>query len=403
MSTTCCGTARRARSATAEWRDHAEVKVLALIDSLITGGAEQSLVDMAPYLVAAGVDLEVATLHDRPGLQDELAAAGVPLTCLAGGGGRAGWVARATRLVRHHRPDLIHTTLFEADLVGRAAGACARTPVVTSLVNVAYGPEQRAAPGITSMKLRGVHALDVVSARGVAGFHALSQWVADVMARRLFIPRATIEVVPRGRNPVELGRRTVERRARARAQLEVPEGAKLLVALARQEHQKGLDVLLDALPRLLSRHPDAHLVIGGRAGNQTPLLQAKLDDLRLKSAARFIGIRRDVGDVLAAADLFVLPSRWEGLGSVLLEAMALEAPIIASDLPPVREVVGDHARLVAPGRPDRLAETLAMALDDPEAAADRARHGRKRFLERFTTEHVSGQMAAFYRRVLGHH
>lgn len=400
MSTTCCGTARRARSATAEWRDHAEVKVLALIDSLITGGAEQSLVDMAPYLVAAGVDLEVATLHDRPGLQDELAAAGVPLTCLAGGGGRAGWVARATRLVRRHRPDLVHTTLFEADVVGRVASTLTGTPVVTSLVNVAYGPEQRATPGITATSLRAAQALDLVTATRAVRFQALSTLVADVMARRLRIPRSRIDVIPRGRNPMLLGTRTVERRIGARRALEVPDGAKLVVALARQEHQKGLDVLIDALPILLSRHPNVHVLLGGRPGNQTPLLHGKVENLGLASTARFIGIRRDVGDVLAAADVFVLPSRWEGLGSVLLEAMALEAPIVASDLPPVREVVDDHARLVAAGSPDRLAATLAATLNDPLSAAEQARHARKRFLELFTTERVSHQMAAFYQRAL---
>jgi hypothetical protein len=114
--------------------------VLYLIDSLVPGGAERSLVAMAPHLAAGGVRLEVATLHQRPGLQDELVGIGVPLHCLAGRGGRVRWAGRAARLITARRPDIVHTTLFEADLAGRVAATMCRTRVVSSLVNVAYGP-----------------------------------------------------------------------------------------------------------------------------------------------------------------------------------------------------------------------------------------------------------------------
>ena len=84
-----------------------------------------------------------------------------------------------------------------------------------------------------------------------------------------------------------------------------------------------------------------------------------------------------MAELLCAADVFVVPSRWEGFGSVLLEAMALEAPIVASDLPAVREVVGDDsaALLVPPDRPDALAAAVTAALADPAGAARRAAAG----------------------------
>src|SRR5205823_3362929 len=97
----------------------ATVNVLYLIDSLASGGAESSLVELAPHLRRAGVDIEVAYLNDRSDLRPRLDQLGVLTFCLAGGGGRAGWLRRATRLVRDRRPHLIHTTLFEADLIGR--------------------------------------------------------------------------------------------------------------------------------------------------------------------------------------------------------------------------------------------------------------------------------------------
>jgi glycosyltransferase involved in cell wall biosynthesis len=376
------------------------MRVLCLIDSLRPGGAEQSLVAMAPQLVATGIDLEVATLHDRPGLQDELTASGIRLTCLAGGGGRAGWTARTVGHVAYRRPDLIHTTLFEADIAGRVGGLVNRVPVVTSLVNPSYGPDQRDAPGLRRHKLAAAQALDVLTARSVRRFHALTTWVADTMAPRLRIDRGRIDVIPRGRDPQLLGTRTDERRTRSRRQLGLDVGTPLVLALARHEHQKGLDVLLDALPAVLADRPGTVVAIGGRSGNQTGLLERKVAELRLDGSVRFLGARRDVGDLLAAADVFVLPSRWEGLGSVLLEAMALEAPIVASDLPPVVEVLADHACLVPFGRPDLLAGAVVEVLTDPHGAAGRAAAARERFLERFTIQHVTKQMAEFYRRAL---
>ncbi len=378
------------------------MKVLCVIDSLVPGGAERSLVAMAAPLAGRGVSVEVAYLVERPGLQQELLEAGVAVTSLAGGGGRIGWARRAAALVRRRRPDLIHTTLYEADVIGRMAGATTRVPVVSSLVNVRYGPEQRAAPGVRGWKVTAVHLADAVTARRTVRFHAITRWVADVMGRRLRIPSDRIDVVPRGRDPLVLGRRSPQRAARARRSVGVAPEVPLLVAAARQEHQKGLDLLLEAMPLVLRGRPDTKLLIAGRPGNQTQLLEEIVSRLGLAGVVSFLGVRDDVPDLLSAADVFVVPSRWEGLGSVLLEAMALESPIVASALPPVREVVPDdgHAWLVPPNRPDDLAEAILAALDHPDEAKKRAWQARRRFLERFTIDRVTTEMSRFYARAL---
>ena len=129
--------------------------VLYVIDSLVPGGAESSLAVLAGLYPERGIDLEVAYLHDRPGLQATLAAAGVRLTSAAGSGGRSGWIRRVRTLVRDRRPDLVHTTLFEADIAGRLAGAASRVPVVSSLVTIGYGKSERNEPGIRAARLFG--------------------------------------------------------------------------------------------------------------------------------------------------------------------------------------------------------------------------------------------------------
>ncbi|HWH36063.1 MAG TPA: glycosyltransferase family 4 protein [Acidimicrobiales bacterium] len=379
------------------------VHVLYVIDSLAAGGAETSLAGLARPLVARGVRLDVAYLHERPGVGDDLRAAGAEVLSLGGGTGRRDWARSAVALVGRRRPDVVHTTLFEADVAGRLAGRRHRVPIVSTLANVAYGPEQMTNPDLRAWKVRGAQAIDLLTARWVERFHAISSHVAATMARRLLIPRTRIEVVPRGRDPERLGRRTPARRAAARAGLGLAEGDLAVLAAARQEHQKGLDVLVEAWPAVQAAVPRARLLVAGRVGNQTPALVAARHRLGLGDEVRFLGARSDVAELLCAADAFVLPSRWEGLGSVLLEAMALEAPMVVSDLPSVREVVGgpDAACLVPPGDAAALASSIGAALGDPTGCRRRAGEGRRRFLERFTIDEVAAAMVRLYERAAG--
>ena len=377
------------------------MRVLYLIDSLVPGGAEQSLASLAPFYTGAGVRLDVAYLHDRPGLQPSLQEAGAELFCLGSGRDRLRSIQLTRRLIAERAPDLIHTTLFEADLAGRTAGWLSRVPVVSSLVNLEYGPEQRSDPRLKGWKLRAAQAADAGTARAVHRFHAVSRSVADVMARRLLLPRRRIDVVPRGRDAKGLGRRTSDRRAAARGALGVDSTTSLVLAVARHEYQKGLDLLIEAFPRILHATPEARLLVVGREGGHTNALSQAIQRLQLNEAVLLLGARNDVPDLLCGADVFVAPSRWEGLPGAVLEAMALEAPIVASDIPSVREAVAeDSAVLVPSGDPVALADAVTATLRDPSAAAERARHARADFLERFTLEAVAAAMLSFYERAL---
>lgn len=379
------------------------MKVLHLISVLAPSGAEQSLVAMAPVLSALGVELEVAYLHERPGAERFLADAGLEVTSLSGAGGTVDRLRRTVALVRSRRPDLIHTSLTEANLLGRTVGTVLRVPVVSSLVNVTYGPEQLQAPDRSRRGVRARHLADMATARLVVRFHAVTTLVADVMAPRLHIPRSRIEVVPRGRSAEALGRRTAQRRDCVREALGFGPDDDLILAAARQEYQKGLDVLLEAMPAVVAARPRARLVVAGRPGLHTPVLEETVARCGLGDRVVFLGLRHDVPDLLSAADLFVLPSRWEGMGGVLLEAMALEAPIVASDLPTLREALPDegYARFTPLERPGPMAEAMLATLADPDDAASRATRSRQRFVDHFTVERVAEAMRAFYSRALG--
>lgn len=376
------------------------LRVLQLIDSLAPSGAEWSIAALAPHLVAEGIEVHVAYLIERGGLRADIERAGVPVHSLAdGAAGRRHWLARTTELVRELQPSVVHTTLFEADLAGRRAAHRAGVPCVSSLVNTAYGRAE-SWEGVSRLRVKAAQAADAVTARRVTRFHAVTHHVARVMGRRLFVFARKIDVIPRGRDAEVLGRRTDERRAMVRDRLGILKDCPVILAIGRQEPQKGFDVLLNAVPLVLKQHADLQVLVAGRAGRVTEQLNELTERLDLADAVRFLGLRDDVPDLLAAADVFAFPSRWEGAGGTLLEAMALECPIVATRLPTLLETVGDAtAKLVEPDDSAGLADGLLSVLSDREAAASRARVARERFEQEYTIQVSARRMADLYSRV----
>ena len=377
------------------------MRVLYLIPGMSgSGGAERSLAAMVPFLVPS-VDLHIVTWTGRDDLRSVIESGGASLTNLAVTDRRT--LAREFgRLVDRTKPDLVHTTLIDADVVGRPVAASRRVPVVSSLVNVNHGMSViRRGAGRLDKRLL-AWSTDAATARLVVRFHALTDHVASVMSRRLAVPRGRVEVIPRGRDPHALGRRSSNRRQSARSALGVEDARPLVIAAARHEHQKGLDVLIRAVPLIVERHPDVRVLIGGREGQASSRLRGLLDELNLGEVVEMIGQRDDVSSLMCAADVWCVPSRWEGLGSILIEAMCLEVPVVASCVPAIRELAGDPAvfTLVRPGDPRDLATGVLDVLADPKSAEQRTRRARDRFVNEFVADDVARRMAGFYERAL---
>lgn len=375
--------------------------VLYLIDSLAAGGAEKSLVDVAPGLVSRGIRLSVAVLIDRGGLAPELEYRDIPVHRI-GGGTRREWLGRVSRLLRSEQPDLVHTTLFESDVVGRVAAFRTGIPAVSTLATTPYGSEHAREAGVRWSRLRGAQIADAVTARYVSRFHAVSHSVAEACTAKLRLRPDRVDVIPRGRSRLTMGYPGAERRERARLSLGLPASAPVVLFAGRQEPAKGLDVLIGAFRLVRQRVPDAVLLVAGREGRATPQVQAMLAVDGAGEAVRVLGERSDVPDLLCAADVFVLPSYREGLPGAVLEAMAMRVPVVASDIPAVREAVPDelHAFLVPAGDPVSLAEALCLALTTPDESAGRADRAVRRFEERFEIGAVAEAMVGFYGRAL---
>jgi len=378
------------------------VKVLAVMDGLGAGGSETSMLAMAPLFAQLGVDLEVAYFHGRTASPDAFAAAGVPLLHVAPGRTRLETIWRLRDLVRARSPDLVHTTMFEADIAGRSAATLAGAPVVSSIINEMYGPAQRARVP-HAWKMRAAQAADVVTARRVVRFHAVTHTLATIMRPRLHLGSRPIDVIYRGRSPEKFARPDPVARGAKRSALGFSESDALVLAVARHESQKDLATLVRAMHVVAAAIPNVHLLMAGREGADTPRLRALTRELGLEGLVQFLGVRADVDELLGAADVFVFPSRWEGIGGAVVEALAVECPIVCSDLPVLREIATDDrgqelALMCEPGNAAEFAGAIATVLGGGPTIARRQRAGRRRFEQCFTIDHIAAQMVAFYSR-----
>jgi glycogen(starch) synthase len=186
--------------------------------------------------------------------------------------------------------------------------------------------------------------------------------------------------------------------AAARARF-APDGAPLLLSFGRLEYEKGVQDLLAALPRIRSRHPGTRLVVAG-TGTQRDFLESRALRHRVRRAVTFAGHLPDaeLAALLAAASAVVLPSRYEPFGIVALEAAAAGAPLVASTAGGLGEVVLDGVTGVsfAPADVTGLAAAVAAVLDDPGAAARRARAARARLGPEFGWAQIAARTAEVY-------
>lgn len=197
--------------------------------------------------------------------------------------------------------------------------------------------------------------------------------------------------------PVREARRS---RRDMRRSFGLDERCPVIVTTARLTPQKDHATLIGALPAVLARHPACRLWLIG-TGPQEDTLREQASGLGVSDAISFMGYRADVPDLLAAATLFVLPSRFEGLPLAVLEAMAHGLPVVATRVGGTDEVLidGVTGRFAEPGDPESLAVTIADVLDDPDQARVLGRNGRARFLGAFTASRMADETAQLFQEL----
>jgi glycosyltransferase involved in cell wall biosynthesis len=361
-------------------------------DSRVLGGAENAMFMLLASL-ERGEWEPTLLLEDAPAvepLRERAAALGVPVRLVAPmplGLAGARQVPALVRLLRRERPAVFHAHMSSpvACKWGLAAAVLARVPAVLGTVQVgAYEPPNRSA----YWQLRAL-------AHGVDRYLAVSREIADELTGGLGWPAEKVEVVY---NAVDTERAAVEAPPGLREQLGGSATRPLVLTPARLNPQKGHRVLLEAIAGV----PDALFLLAGDGPERAPL-EAQAERLGVADRVRFLGRREDVPQLLAACDVFALPSLYEGSSLAVLEAMAAGIPIVSSAIGGTEELIDDgrSGLLVEPGDAEELAAALRRVLGDEELRRSLAARARERVEAGLTREQMANRIAAVYRKLLG--
>ena len=373
------------------------MRVVHVIKATRISGAERHLLTLLPGMLRQGVDVRLLLLVEPNKPMDDLVT-------LAEAGGvnvqrliiRRDYDVRLINTLRRRframQPDVVHTHLIHADVLAIPAARFAGVPVIITGRHNDDAFRRR-------LLIRTVnHRLWRSASAGIAISEAIRNFAAEVERA----PASKIHVVPYGIDYASLSpQKTTSARADLRRMLGVPDDALLIGTAARLIKQKGLSYALRALGQLKTDYPHLYYVIAGD-GPLHDALEKEARRLGLQRRVIFLGWRDDVLDIMAGLDVFLLPSLWEGLGLVLLEAMSRRLPIIASDVSAIPEVVahGETGILVPPEQPARLAEALRQLLDDPPLRRHMGLLGEDRLETHFNSQRMIDETMAIYAALL---
>ena len=375
------------------------MKVLYIQDSLGAGGAERSNAELWYYLREKGVTIKIVVLEQRSkGVEQEIIEAGFDVVFLKPG---SFWsqVNQIKNVILDFDPDLVHSVLFKASLRTRFAKLKTKFLHIESLVNCTYAKIRYKDPKVNSTVLRFYEKLDMFTAKfGVDHFVAITNEVKRHYEKHLKIKPEKVSVIYRGRKENDFLDQKVALRERFVQELNLNANGPIFIHVGRQEFQKAhLDILkaIKMVDQELSESR-AQFLFCGRKGNSTEEIERFLADNNLKTEIKFLGHRSDIYELLVAADIFVFPSLFEGLGGSLIEAQAAGLPLICSDIPVFQEVVTtENAIFHKTNDPESLSEQLKVILEmDLEKMS---MNSIANYKKNFKLEGVNQQMLDFYK------
>jgi glycosyltransferase involved in cell wall biosynthesis len=352
-----------------------KVPVVFVLGGLPYGGIENLFLDLLANLDKNRLDYKLINLSGKGVLTEKFLKSGIELINMGFSLSthRLDNTWRLRRLLIKLKPDAIFTSHFSANYHARLASMGLGIKVITQVHNTKRERywERRLADRFL-------------------GLAATSRFIA--VSRKV---QEALEIAV----PASVGKTTLFYNAVAEERLKLPEGYSrdafrrregilpehfLVAAVGRLVYQKGLDILLPAFKRVAAAVPEARLLIAGD-GEMQQHLTAMAEALSVGEKVRFLGYRQDIPAILAASDVFVMPSRWEGFSIVALEAMAMGAPTVMTDTSPNSEVVshGETAWIVGCD-PEAIAEGILTLYRNPELRVKLARNEKELFGREFS-------------------
>ena len=364
--------------------------LLFLITGLAYGGAETQFVNLAIRLIKRGWELRVVSMLSPQACTEELKEAGIPLLTLNMRRGVADprAVFRLVKILREWRPDIVHSHMVHANLLARIARLFYKIPV---LISTAHSIDEGGRWREIAYRLTDSLA-DLTT--------NVSQAAAERYIRVGAVPKNKIRFMPNGIDTTKFKPDEAASR-RLRNELGI-ENYFVWLAVGRFEAAKDYPNMLQAFKMVVDKKQNTLLLLAGQGSllEETTKLAKELD---LEDKVWFLGVRRDVPDLMNAADAYVMSSAWEGMPMVLLEAEACGLPVVATDVGGNSEVILNNKSgyIVPPGDSEALAAAMVkmMALSEAERRA-MGRAGRAHIEANYSLERVVDQWEELYRELL---
>ena len=406
-----------------------KVKILHLTTDSRIGGAEKIIISLATHLDKHRYESKVVALLPGGELIEGLRDKGIEAECL---GMRNKFDLRAiyklSRIIREKKIDILHTHLFHANVLGRMVGRLAKVPVIISSLHV--------------MEKRRHHLwLDWLTNRMVDAEICVCEAVRKFTMEKARIRPDKLVTIPNGIDVREydlnvkltqaisqnirdsLEEKSRENRGEAcdyqvatmrekgklytmdvkekKRELGIESNYPVLGTVGRLHEQKGHIYLLKAMPAILEEYPEAVLLIVGD-GPLRSKLEGLCFKLQINKTVKFLGFRKNIKELMTLIDVFILPSLWEGMPIVLLEAMALGKPIVATRVGGAEELIKDGVTglLMPPADDEALAKALINILSRENGGRELGKIAKREVERRFTLEVMVGKTEKLYERLL---
>ena len=376
--------------------------ILLLGTQMATGGAQKILLDQARWLHEHGHKTTVVFFYDRDGLlgvwKESL---NVPFHNLDVRRRNSGFLAkglfflrgmgRLWTILRRQRFDAVITYTHDSNMLGLPLAWLAGVPV-------RVGTHLGAIRGIPKWREK-IHTI-LVNIGCIQTLIAASRGAQENAVQEGVFP-ARIVVIPNGAQVFEIDPAD---RDQTRQILGLKENELFLISVGRLVYEKGHEFLVRAMPAIVAKFPHVKAGICG-SGPLHDHLASLISQNALEDHVKLLGPWDNIPRLLAAADIFVLPSRWEGLSIALLEGMIARLPVVVTRVEGVEEVVQDNVNgLLVPLEDSKaLAEAIMQLLKDPEKRARMGRAAHARVLQGYTTDYMCEQYLKVIEKRLEHH
>lgn len=357
-------------------KTNGKINILQMVNGFGIGGGELKLLELVKHLNKDKYNVVVCSVGQGGSLQPQFEKY-CPKVHVFSKSHKfdLSLIFKVARLMASEKIHIVQTTLFYADVIGAFAAKLARVPVVLSWEAVTHGSYKKLQRLAFDVAQKNIDLIVTVS---------------DAINRKVVRER---KIMPDKVKTIHYGVDTSKFRMAEelgickRKELQFKEDDILVGVVARLTEQKGHRYLIEAAKGLVDRIPKIKFVFVGD-GPLRKVLENQIAEAQFSNHFHFLNMRNDINEIINAFDIFVLPSLYEGLPNVILEAMACGIPVVATAVDGTPEAVVDGVTglLVPPKSPDALREALLTVLLDEKRLRKMGKMGRKRIEESFTLD-----------------